>query len=163
MFKVALVGHSHVPAELTVDVPAEVDIFRSPGAKIKSFFNNPLLTPVLQQKYHLIVLWLGSNDVRDNCNINDIVGQVKTVVEALEKTCGADVRFCLLEPRLTERQFPCRIDQESYIKVAKAVNRKLQAKVLKGRRCSSVLGLSPSGRTWGGTGYTSAGTKRKNL
>ena len=145
MFKAAVVGHSHVPRALRPDVPCRVDIFRSPGAKAKDFFVNPILTPVLRERYDLVILWLGSNDITDNSNPLTIAQDIQGIVQAIEKECGADVRPVLIEPRLINPNPPPHIhisDQETYEKQAKGINRKLQGRLLK--RCRYIsFGAKP--------------------
>ena len=134
MFNTALVGHSQLPTSLAVEVPVTINIFRSPGAHASNFFENSQLTSVLENRYHLIILWIGSNDITDTCQVIDIARNIKEIVVALENTCGADVRICLIEPRRPEQQTNIELDNVTYGKIAKAVNRKLQQHFLKGRK-----------------------------
>ena len=142
MFKVALVGHSQGPQTLEVVENVDLDIFHQPGALAKDFFQSEQLTQVLQKRYHLVILWIGSNDIHAASNVLELVNTIKTIIEALERTCGADVRFCLIEPRLTERQRRFSTPQDTYNRVAKAINTRLQNRYLRGRKFIS-FGVKP--------------------
>ena len=155
MFRAAIVGHSHVPSTLEVKVPAfdqagkpteealPVDIYRSPGATAEDFFWNNTLSAIFEYQYQLIILWIGSNDIHDSVEVRDLVHHISRIVKALETHCKADVRFCLIEPRAVERSPRTNIqEQETYNKIAKGVNRKLQGRVLRGRRFIS-FGAKP--------------------
>ena len=134
VFKVAIVGHSQVPPQLDgVSPQVEVTIFRSPGAKARSFFANPQLAAVLEGRWDMVILWLGSNDITNRCQVADIVQDLKNIVLQLEERCTPKVKVCLVEPRHTEVRWRPRVEQESYNKVAKAINNKLQKRALKGR------------------------------
>ena len=133
-FKVAIVGHSQVPSHLDdLPSPVEVQIFRSPGATARSFFNNDHLTAVFNGRYDMVILWLGSNDIHSGCKVTDIVSDIKSIVEQLEARCTPKVKICLIEPRLTETRWRPQIEQEAYNKVAKGVNNKLQKRALRGK------------------------------
>ena len=85
MFHVALVGHSQVPPHFdSLPSPIEFHVFRSPGARAGTFFQNDQLTGVFNNRYDLVILWLGSNDIHTNCCVRKIAEDIKTIVEQLE-------------------------------------------------------------------------------
>ena len=130
MFKVAIVGHSQVPSHLDIlPSPIDVQIFMSPGATARSFFNNEHLTAVFNGRYDMVILWLGSNDIHPRCKVKDI----KSIVEQLEIRCIPRVKICLVEPRLTEIRWRPRVEQEANNKVAKGMSNKLQKRALRGK------------------------------
>ena len=134
-FKAAIVGHIHVPTSLEIgDDTVQLDLFRAPGAKAHNFFNDERLNLVLQHKYDLVILWIGSNDIKESSSVKDLAKKIKQIVQAIEESCEAEVRTCTIEPRKPGRTGRFRVEQETYRKVAKAVNRKLQNKELRGKR-----------------------------
>ena len=126
------------------NLPSSIDvqIFRSPGATARSFFNNEHLTAVFHGRYDMVILWLGSNDIHPQCQVKDIVNTIKRIVEQLEAHCTPRVKICLVEPRLTEIRWRPRIEQGAYNKVAKGVNNKLQKRALRGKEFIS-FGAKP--------------------
>ena len=64
MWNVALVGHSQIPTQLTLE-DANLAVFRAPGGKAKSFYKDDRLRKVLSWSGDICVLWIGSNDIVD--------------------------------------------------------------------------------------------------
>ena len=152
MFKVALVGHSQVSTALDLPDGIELSIFRSPGAKARTFFRNPRLTRVLRNKYDLVILWLGSNDIKPSCRVREIVQDLKAIVVRLELGCASRVKVCLIEPRHPDRREPLPVvDQETYDKVRKGINNNLQKRALKGKEFIT-FGARPYERDLGNDG-----------
>ena len=139
MFKVAIVGHSQVPEELVFDrEDVSVDIFRAPGGRASTFFLDRRMADVGHQKYDLVILWLGSNDITPHCVVRKIADKLAFIVKDLERKCEAQVRMCLIEPRYPDG----RLDQTTYEKVAKGINNLLQRRLLKKYRFIS-FGAKP--------------------
>lgn len=130
MQRVSLVGHGQIPQDLVVP-GAEIRIFSVPGGTASSFFEDSQMTRVLEWTHDLCILWIGSNDVTENTSTEKIINNIVKIVEAIEDRCEAIVQVVLLEPRVYPNGVP--VSETTYMKVQKAVNRRLK-KVLAGIR-----------------------------
>lgn len=125
-FRVAIVGHSQVPTEIEhLPSAVELSIFRAPGAKAKSFFANERLMTVFNRRYDLVILWLGSNDIEPQCRPRTIIEDLKRIVDQLLTTCTPKVKICQIEPRITHTRWRTTVEQQTYNRIAKAVNRRM--------------------------------------
>ena len=142
-FKAAIVGHSQVPKQID-DLPSrvELDIYRSPGARALGFFSNERLIKVFDNRYDFVILWIGSNDIHLHCSVAEIAHAIKNIVDQLLARCTPRVRICLIEPRATEARWKPLMEQETYNKIAKGINNKLQKRLLKGKEVIS-FGAKP--------------------
>ena len=84
MWKVSLVGHSQLPPQLSVP-DTEINIYRAPGGKATTFFSDERLNDVLTWTHDLCILWLGSNDIREDSEPQEIVNDLVEVVESIEE------------------------------------------------------------------------------
>ena len=125
-------GHSQIPRHLEVAEDIRLRIYRSPGARAASFLENPDLISVLNHRWDLVILWLGSNDVREYSSPRTLASDIKKIVVKLEDYSRARVVVCLLEPRRIDQR-DRRVCQDTYDRVARAVNRNLPRRTLKGR------------------------------
>lgn len=127
-------------------------MFTAPhGQKHTVFFDDQQLSPVLREKYNLVILWLGSNDVKQNSIVREIVLDIKRIVVALEANCEAEVRICLLEPRRPSLRGMFNVDDKTYVKISKSVNRSLYRTVMKGKSCIGFCAKPYwEGLTWNG-------------
>lgn len=130
-FRVALVGHSQVPRHLRLD-QVEISVFRAPGASAGDFKTDPRLNSVLQSRFELVLVWLGSNEIRESSRVRQVVKSIKDIVDEIKECCKAKVGVILIEPRKTDQQWRQFVSQETYDKVARAVNRTLTQRTLKG-------------------------------
>ena len=123
--KVAIVGHSQVPNELTVERDdVEVKIFRAPGGKIGNFHSDSRLNDVLKYPHDLTVLWLGSNDITQTTEQAELTNKIIEVIHKIEHECGSTVVFVSIE----NREYPDDdgpVSNQSYRLLQKAINRKL--------------------------------------
>lgn len=97
-YKIAIAGHSQLPRELEIN-NAQVDIFRKPGALVKDFFSRETLGKVFEKTYDVVVLWIGSNDVKEDTSVRDLVLQILNIIVEVRRLCGAHVIFVSLEDR----------------------------------------------------------------
>ena len=123
MLKVALVGHSQLPNELDVE-GADVEIFRAPGGKAYSFYEDDRLNDVLNWSGDLAILCIGSNDIKQNTHISDVVENIIDIKESIEEECGATVVIILVEPRSYPDDYP--VNESRYKKIQRGINRKLE-------------------------------------
>lgn len=128
MSRVALVGHSQLPAQLE-DVTWELFVFRAPGGKVHSFFEDDRMCEVLNEKYDVVLLWLGSNDITTHTSAKDLADEIINIVYTLEEHCEAEVVMVLLEPRFCPSEYP--VEHHKYRKIQNGVNKQLK-KVLQG-------------------------------
>lgn len=126
MLRVALVGHSQLPTNLLIE-GTQISIFRAPGGKAISFFEDNRLSSILNWRGDVVIVWLGSNDIEINSNVAEIVNNLIHIKESIEKECGAKVIITLLEPRCYPNDYP--VHQTQYAKIQKGVNRKLERKL----------------------------------
>lgn len=126
MWNVALVGHSQIPTQITLE-DANLAVFRAPGGKARSFYTDDRLRSVLSWSGDICVLWVGSNDIVDGISPVGLADVIVEIVQRIEVTCGAIVIVCLVEPRLYPAGIP--VDHTSYRKIQRAVNKHLQRKL----------------------------------
>ena len=124
--KFALVGHSQLPLEC--EVPAwETRVFRAPGGKAESFFGDPRMCNVLEWPHDFCILWLGSNDIREDTVVKNIVDNLCTIVYEIEEKCSAQVIIVLVEPRFYPFEYP--VSHFTYGKAQKGINRQLRRRL----------------------------------
>ena len=97
-YRVAIAGHSQLPRELEV-THAQVEIFRKPGALVRDFFDRETLGKIFEKNYDVVVLWIGSNDVKENTSVRELVLQIINLIVEVQHSCGAQVIFICLEDR----------------------------------------------------------------
>ena len=97
MVKVAIVGHSQVPREITIP-NVETRVFRKPGARIQDFYS-VLLPEVQAFSPDVIVIFLGGNDIdaRADCALR-VANGLKGIIEILKDNCR-EVIFIQIEWR----------------------------------------------------------------
>ena len=122
MWKVSLVGHSQLPNNLTVN-NAEIRIFRGPGGRADSFFDDSRMNEVLEWEHDLCILWIGSNDIDNETRPKDIAENIIEVIQSIEQNCEAVVYICLVEPRFYASGF---MSEEDYRKVQRKINKILK-------------------------------------
>ena len=120
---------------------ADITLVRVPGAKAKNFFNDPRFYQALDDRYELVVLWLGSNDIAVDTQVGDVLACLGDIVNAIKERCKAIVQVCLIEPRvrrpgITSRD---RTFNEKYKIVARHINRRL-TRYCKGCRVLNFAG-----------------------
>lgn len=124
--KISLVGHSQLPCDF--DVPAwETKVFRAPGGRAESFFEDPRLCNVLEWPHDICVLWLGSNDIREDTVVKTVVDDICKVVYEIEEKCSAQVIIILVEPRFYPFENP--VSHFTYTRVQKGINRQLKRRL----------------------------------
>ena len=123
MLRVALVGHSQLPYDLEVE-GADIEIFRSPGARAYSFYEDEILNEVLNWSGDLAIIWLGSNDIYNGTHVSEVVDNITNIKESIEEECGAEVVIILVEPRCYNDDHP--VSETKYRKLQKGINRKLE-------------------------------------
>ena len=86
MVKVAIVGHSQVPREISIP-NVETRVFRKPGARIQHF-HSELLPEVLDFSPDIIVIFLGGNDIDASPDCSQRVANgLKGIIEILKDNC----------------------------------------------------------------------------
>ena len=95
--RIALLGHSQIPKELKVE-GCEIKIFRHPGAEIIETFRS-LPLELTENSFHWILVWLGSNDIKDSVDLDELFLYLKQLVFILGQKCKAEVCVVAVEPR----------------------------------------------------------------
>ena len=95
--KVAILGHSQVPQTFHVQ-NSEISIFRRSGACIHHFDESPL-RDILEDRFDLVFLFLGGNDIRaDLYDCKPVIVGLKGILLRL-KEISKEVRFVAIERR----------------------------------------------------------------
>lgn len=121
MLKVALVGHSQIPRHL--EIPnVQIRIFRAPGAKARTFFEDDRLNRVFEWEHDLTILWIGSNDIETSTNPARIFVDVKNIIKEITAKCQSLVYVCQIEPRTNPRG----MSAEKYKKFRVGINNRVK-------------------------------------
>jgi len=164
MWKVSLVGHSQIPKSLNVP-NVELNIFRAPGGKASSFFEDNRMNEVLKWEHDLCILWLGSNDIKSNTNPDELLDRIAEICHAIERDCQAVVIVCQIEPRLYLREIP--VSHNQYKKIQGGINnrlkRRLSNKLIHFNTCLFVKELASDGVHWSNTGRDRVDSKLKKV
>lgn len=122
MFRVAIVGHSQVPARLSEEVEnTEIRIYRKPGARARNFEKEEKLNSVLEWKHDLTVVWLGSNDIDPDTRTRELTDQILAVGKQIEQNCDSKVVLVEIENRVYQSRKEV-IANDRYKKIKRAVN-----------------------------------------
>lgn len=124
---VAVVGHSLTPRYIQTVEGANIHIFRSPGAKASSFITNSI-AEVLNLKHDLTILFIGGNDIHNNCMPAVITNDICGIIEQIHHYCNSHICFVLLEHRNPVPGNRFDIDADQYNRVANSINNRLKGK-----------------------------------
>ena len=122
---VAIVGHSLVPPRLDYIEGAQVRIFRSPGAKALTFDSNKI-SEVLNWPHDLTIIFLGGNDIYDNCVPSKITNDIRSVIEQIHSSCHSHIAFVLIEHRNPPPGNRFHVSASLYNRVANSINNRLK-------------------------------------
>ena len=141
-YRVAIVGHSQVPKQLTVnDTNIKIDIFRRPGGCVTHFDESPL-RDVLDEKFDLVFLFLGGNDIVNYpLDCKPVSDALKEILLKL-KTITNELRFVLIERRNYAPNNRFNLDNAEYERGRKQVNSSLRH-FLKGQSIRSINTAAP--------------------
>ena len=126
MWKVSLVGHSQLPWDIEIS-GAEIRVFRAPGGRADSFYQDERLCEVLEWEHDLCILWLGSNDIEEDSHPAEIAERIENIVDDIETSCKAIVHVCLVEPRFYPGEEY--MTHEQYGKIQRGINKKLRRRL----------------------------------
>ena len=123
--RIALVGHSQIPEEFaTGNVNDTVEIFKVSGAKAFNF-HDTALTGVLENRYDIVILWIGSNDIHHSVEAKTIAFKIKDLNEEIERVTGAIVIHLGIEPRTKPRG----ISEEKYGACKRGIDARVRRQV----------------------------------
>ena len=125
---VSLVGHSLLPHNIGPVHGASVRVFRSPGARASNFENNSILSQVLNWRHDFTILFLGGNDINDDCVPSKITNDIVTVVEQIHTHCNSDIALVLIEHRNPPPNNRFNVTATNYNKIANRINNNLKKK-----------------------------------
>ena len=123
MFKVAIVGHSQVRSGPQVD-DTEIRIYRVPGARADEFFDQESFNSVLNWEHDLTLLWIGSNDIGEETQPNQLVNIILNIGYVIQENCNSKVIIVEIENRQYQSEHPV-ISNTRYQKIKRSVNRGL--------------------------------------
>ncbi len=126
---VIVLGHSLVPRSIGTVNGANIEILRSPGAKVYSFTTNPVLSKILNIPHDFTILFLGGNDINDNCVPSVIAQDIQNVIEQIHSYCGSHIAFVLIEHREPPPNNRFNVTATSYNRIANNINNRLKRKL----------------------------------
>ncbi|MEL7523367.1 MAG: SGNH/GDSL hydrolase family protein [Cyanobacteria bacterium J06553_1] len=129
--KIALVGHSQIPVDLYYP-NAVITYFKKPGALARFCLDYPETRGVLNDTFDLVIIWVGSNDIRPNCGLDYLPSKIADIATEIQNRTGADIRIVLIEPRDCPPGNRNQITRAEYIRIQKGVNKRII------RRCLEV-------------------------
>lgn len=162
MWKISLVGHSQIPKHF--EFPnTEIKIFRAPGAKASSFFQDVRMNKVLEWEHDLTILWIGSNDINTDANPLEIFNHIKEIYLEIERNCQSIVYICQVEPRIRARNIPADIYKKIQNGINNRIKRSLKTPNIHFNNVSFVEELSGDGVHWSGAGRVRVESKFKKV
>lgn len=135
-YRVAYLGHSLVTCDTLRprSIPMEgvhMDLIRHGGARADKFFDYPEFTNALDSNYYqLAIVMIGGNDIEENTSVDELFGNLMSIYNAFTDK-GITCVMCTIEPRVYPNNHPHYVDAETYKKISRAINRRLQ-RALKG-------------------------------
>lgn len=141
---VAIVGHSLVPRDIGVVQGAQVRIFRSPGARASYFGTNHILSSVLSWPHDLTILFIGGNDIHDECVPSAITDNICSVIEQIHQHCNSRIACVLVEHRNPPQGNRFNVSADQYKRIANSINNRLKRKYKsKNYICFLSIGAKP--------------------
>lgn len=125
---IAIVGHSLVPQTIGTIGAATVDIYRSPGGKVSSFETNNVLSSVLHKPHDLTILFIGGNDINDDCVPSNIAKDIQHTVELIHSHCDSHIALVLIEYRNPRPGNRFNVTASKYRRIANNINNRLKRK-----------------------------------
>lgn len=129
MAKVALVGSSYVSrlekfCEGDLKIPGEVKFFGVSGMRADNIPQNKI-NEILIFKPDIVIILVGGNDICDNSSPNDIVKNIKNLVDELKENA---VQFIYVSEILPRGKFKYSVELtiERFNSQKKKINKKLQ-------------------------------------
>ena len=123
---ISIVGHSLVPRSVGGVTGSEIRIFRSPGAKVSRFESDPTLASVLDWSHDLTILFLGGNDINDDCIPSEIARDLQHVIELIHNRCNSSIALILIEKRNPTPNNRFNVTAASYNRIASNINNRLK-------------------------------------
>lgn len=141
-FKVIIGGHSQLPDDLPDFDKTSVTKCELRGAKLTDFWSHSTFRCMRENTHNLAILFLGGNDVYDNCEPKSIVSAICVITDHL-LTLNDNVVITLLEPRNYPPSNRFGVSAKTYELVSKSVNKNL-CKILKRKGVRTInLGARP--------------------
>ncbi len=162
MLKVALVGHSQIPRHLEV-TNVQIRIFRAPGAKARTFFEDDRLNRVLEWEHDLTILWIGSNDIETSTNPARIFSDVKNIIKEITAKCQSLVHVCQIEPRTNPKGMSVEKYKKFQVGINNRVKRALKTPNIHFNNIQFVQELSEDGVHWNERGQAQVISKIKRV
>ena len=126
---VALVGHSLVPSSIGTIDDTVIRTFRSPGVRVTNFDSNSTLNVVLNWRHD--ILFIGGNDINDNCISAEIPNNIIQVVERIHVYCNSYICLVLIKHRNPSPNNRFNVTTSKYNRIANNINNRLKRKLKK--------------------------------
>ena len=126
VFRVALIGHSHVPTgyEYPLDEEVRLYFYRLPGATISEVKNHPRFRSFWNSRFDLTILFIGGNDIKPDVNPRAVIDEYKHLLHSINgKDCACITTT--IEHRIIYRDNRFALSQEIYNQKSRSVNRHL--------------------------------------
>ena len=125
MFQLCVLGHSLVPANLTIDdSTVNLEILRYPGATIPTITANLNDINFWTRNYDGLILILGGNDLAQH-SVDHVFDQLCNLARRLKPTTNF-LTICTVEYRLYPRHNRFGVDQQTYRRKVVTINRKIR-------------------------------------
>ena len=131
MFEVAILGHSHVKKlknfglKLNVN-KVRVDYYATPGTTCNKIISDDKFKKLLTQKYDIVILFLGSNDIDNNLPIDEIYSSILNIKHKIDEEVDPTIGTYILE--IEPRTKPRHISETKYNKTRNNLNKKFKKK-----------------------------------
>ena len=142
MFNVALIGHSNLR-----DIADEsgrwyfqnfvIEVFCCPAATTSNIASFPEYNRLFHKNFDIVILLLGGNDIRNNCNISEIYRNLKALVEDINNLVIPKYGTFLLEPE-ARRGDSRYVSEKGYYRLRNSLVRKI--KIKKEIECWTLVG-----------------------
>ena len=103
LIKVAILRHSNLKGIPDPDgfwsyKTFQIETFCCPGATFDNITSSSEYKRLVKKNFDVIILFLGGNDIRNECNIADLYAKLKTLIDDLNNTIIPKFGIFFLEP-----------------------------------------------------------------
>ena len=105
----------------------QIETFCCPGATFDDITSFSEYKRLVKKNFDIIILFLGGNDIRNECNIADLYTKLKTLIDDLNNTIIPKFGIFFLEPeaRLGNPKF---VSQKGYYRLRNSLVRKVKSR-----------------------------------
>ena len=128
-FTVLFAGHSMIQYEMCnrndpvlSRMNLNLEFMSLRGAWASTFLARDEVQRAIARRPHLVILWIGGNDIRPEVNPSELARNIVEIMDAFERQPGVGCVWMTIEPRRHPRDIPVEI----YKRIANSVNQKVQ-------------------------------------